>query len=390
MTWIDTPVTSDLVRGALELETTADGVLPHRLPAWAREQVPDEQLVTAEAQPSGVRLAFRTRATVVELDVLPTKTTYVGAPPRPDGVYDVLVDGHLVAQATAAGGKVRSIDMARGSAVITPGPVATLRFDGLSPDAKDVEIWLPHNETTELVTMRTDARVEASPDRGRRVWLHHGSSISHGSNAASPTTTWPALASALGGVELVNLGFAGSALLDPCTAGAMRDTPADLVSVKIGINLVNTDLMRLRAFAPAVHGFLDTIREGHRTVPLLVVSSILCPIHEETPGPAMPDLTGLAEGRLSFRATGDPTDPSRLTLTTIRRELARLCSERATSDPNLHYLDGRELYGEEDAVELPLPDELHPDAATHRRIGERFAERAFGDGGPFADGAQDP
>jgi len=98
----------------------------------------------------------------------------------------------------------------------------------------------------------------------------------------------------------------------------------------------------------------------------------------------MPDLTGLAEGRLSFRATGDPTDPTRLTLTTIRRELARLCSERAKRDPSLHYLDGRELYGEEDAVELPLPDELHPDAATHRRIGERFAERAFGDGGPFA------
>jgi hypothetical protein len=65
----------------------------------------------------------------------------------------------------------------------------------------------------------------------------------------------------------------------------MRDTPADLVSVKIGINLVNTDLMRLRAFAPAVHGFLDTIREGHPTAPLLVVSSMLCPIHEETPGP---------------------------------------------------------------------------------------------------------
>ncbi|MAU23254.1 MAG: hypothetical protein CMH13_22420 [Martelella sp.] len=26
--------------------------------------------------------------------------------------------------------------------------------------------------------------------------------------------------------------------------------------------LVNADLMRLRAFGPAVHGFLDTIRDG--------------------------------------------------------------------------------------------------------------------------------
>ena len=385
MTWTDTPVTGDLVRGALELETTARGVLPHRLPAWAREQVPDEQLLMAEAQPSGVRLAFRTRATVVKLDVLPTKQVYVGAPPRPDGVYDVLVDGQLVAQSTAGAGNVRTIDMMTGSAVTTPGPVATVRFDGLSPDAKHLEIWLPHNETTELVGLRSDAPLEAAPDRGRRVWMHHGSSISHGSNATTPTTTWPALAAAYGGVELVNLGFGGSALLDPSTARVMRDVPADLVSVKIGINLVNVDLMRLRAFAPAVHGFLDTIREGHPSAPLLVVSPILCPIHEETPGPAMPDLSGLAEGRLTFRATGDPTDPTRLTLTTIRRELARICADRAKHDPHIAYLDGRELYGEDDAVELPLPDELHPDPATHRLIAERFAERVFGDGAPFAD-----
>ena len=385
MTWTDTPVTGDLVRGALELETTAHGVLPHRLPAWAREQVPDEQLLMAEAQPSGVRLAFRTRATAVELDVLPTKQVYVGAPPRPNGVYDVLVDGQLVAQSTAGAGNVRTIDMMTGSAVTTPGPVTTLRFDGLSPDAKHVEIWLPHNETTELVGLRTDAPLEAAPDRGRRVWMHHGSSISHGSNATTPTTTWPALAAADGGVELVNLGFGGSALLDPSTARVMRDTPADLVSVKIGINLVNADLMRLRAFAPAVHGFLDTIREGHPSAPLLVVSPILCPIHEETPGPSMPDLSGLGEGLLSFRATGDPTDPTRLTLTTIRRELARICADRTKHDPHSAYLDGRELYGEDDAVELPLPDELHPDPATHRLIAERFAERVFGEGAPFAD-----
>ena len=53
---------------------------------------------------------------------------------------------------------------------------------------------------------------------------------------------------------------------------------------------------------------------------------------------------------------------------------------RAENDPNLHYLDGRELYGEADLAELPLPDQLHPDAATHRLIGERFADLAFGEG----------
>ncbi|MFF5897869.1 GDSL-type esterase/lipase family protein [Streptomyces argenteolus] len=381
-----TPLTGTLLRGALDLERTANGLLPHRLPARARAQYTDGQLAMAEAQPSGVRLALRTRATVVELDTLPTKRAYTGAPPRPDGVYDLLVDGRLVGQGTVAGGNTLTVDMATGSAELLPGPVGTLRFSGLPADPKDVEIWLPHNEATELVALRSDAPVEPAPDRGRPVWLHHGSSISHGSDAASPSTTWPALAASLGGVELINLGLGGSALLDPFTARTLRDTPADLISVKIGINLVNTDLMRLRAFTPAVHGFLDTIREGHPATPLLVVSPILCPIHEETPGPSAPDFSAMSAGRLSFRAAGDPAETAagKLTLGVIRDELARIVAQRAAEDPHLHHLDGRELYGEADSAEHPLPDALHPDAATHRRMGERFAELAFRAGGPLA------
>ncbi|MFD9593191.1 GDSL-type esterase/lipase family protein [Kitasatospora sp. NPDC059973] len=386
-TWITTPVTAELLRGALDLERTEHGLLPHRLPAWVRARNTDGQLAMAESQPSGVRLAFRTRATAIELDTLPTKRVYPGAPPRPDGVYDLLVDGRPAGQSTVPTGNTLTVDLATGSARTRPGPVGTARFPALPEGVKDVEIWLPHNETTELVALRTDAPVEQHPaDRGRKVWLHHGSSISQGSDTASPSTTWPALAAALGGAELVNLGLGGSALLDPFTARTMRDTPADLISVKIGINLVNTDLMRLRAFTPAVHGFLDTIREGHPEAPLLVVSSILCPIHEDTPGPSAPDLTALATGRLRFLATGDPAERAggRLTLRVIREELARIVRQRSAQDPNLHHLDGRELYGEADFAELPLPDALHPDTAAHRRIGERFAALAFGPGRPFA------
>ena len=179
-------------------------------------------------------------------------------------MYDLLVDGRLAGQASVTGGNVLTIDMATGTAETRPGPVghravhraARTRARTSRSGCRTTRppSWSPCAPTPPSSPL---------PDGGRRVWLHHGSSISHGSDAASPTTTWPALAAALGGVELINLGLGGSALLDPFTARAMRDTPADLISVKIGINLVNTDLMRLRAFAPAVHGFLDTIREGH-------------------------------------------------------------------------------------------------------------------------------
>ncbi|MFD5088755.1 GDSL-type esterase/lipase family protein [Kitasatospora sp. NPDC058406] len=378
-----TPVTADLLHGHLDLERTAHGLLPHRLPARARLQIPDEQLATAQAQPSGVRLAFRTRATTVELDTLPTKRAYAGVPATPDGVYDLVVDGLLTAQATVAGGNTLMTDLATGTAELIEGPPGTARFTGLPARDKTVEIWLPHNEITELIALRTDAPVEPAPPTGHRRWVHHGSSISHGSTAGRPTSVWTALAATEGGVDLVNLGFGGGALLDPFTARAIRDTPADLISLKIGINIVNTDAMRLRAFGPAVHGFLDTVREGHPTTPLLVVSPVLCPVHEDTPGPLAPDFS---TGTLRFKATGDPAERAagRLTLTVIREELARIVARRAEDDPHLHHLDGRTLYGRADYDELPLPDEVHPDAAGHRRIADNFGRLVFGPGGIFA------
>jgi hypothetical protein len=382
---ISTPITVEIVRGALELEQTAYGVLPHRLPATARQHA-DAQLALVESQPSGVRIAFRSRTTVVRLETMPTKQVYVGGTPRPDGVYDLLVDGRLTAQATAPGGHTLTFDLATGGAALAEGEPVTVEFDELADGEKDIEIWLPWNERTELVSLVTDASI-VPQGPGRRVWLHHGSSISHGSNAASPTTTWAAMAAGLAGVDLVNLGFGGSALVDPFVARAIRDAPADLISIKLGINVVNTDLMRLRAFVPAVHGFLDTVREGHPATPLLVVSPILCPIHEGTPGPTEMDLAELAEGRLRFRAAGDTAEVAagKLTLEIIRSELAHIVEQRAADDPAIAYLDGRELYGVSDSVELPLPDDLHPDAAAHRRIGERFTRLAFRDGGPFAE-----
>ncbi|WP_152189503.1 GDSL-type esterase/lipase family protein [Georgenia satyanarayanai] len=383
--WTRTPITTDVLRGVLALERGAHGVVPHRLPAWARAQCTDPQLHLAEGQPAGARFALRTAATVVELDVLPTRYGFRGAPPRPEGVFDLLVDGILVAQAVAPTATTVTIDMATGAAEHEPGEVGTVRFAGLPAGVKDLELWLPHNEALELVALRTDAPVEAPAGTARRRWVHHGSSISHGSNAEHPTGPWPALVALGGGLDLLNLGLSGSALLDPFVARTMRDAPADLLSVKIGINVVGGDVMRRRVFGPAVHGFLDTLREGHPTTPLLVVSPLHTPIHEDTPGPGAFDLDALAAGRTAFRATGDPAEVAagKLTLTVVREELAAVVAQRAATDAHLFYLDGRELYGVGDHAELPLPDELHPDGATHRRIAERFSARVLGGGGPF-------
>ncbi|WP_217474534.1 SGNH/GDSL hydrolase family protein [Stutzerimonas stutzeri] len=372
---ITTPITATLLKGAIELEQTEFGVLPHRLPASARSQCPDPQLASIETEPSGVRLQFRTAATALELDVMPTRRELVGVPPRPKGIYDLCVDGQLVRQQSADQAAILRTDMSSGATAREPGTIQTLRFEGLAGHDKLVDIWLAHNEIVALGELHSNAPVRPVADEGRPIWLHHGSSISHGSNATSPTGIWPVVASRMAGVDLFNLGLSGNALLDPFVARTLRDMPADLISVKIGINLVNADLMRLRAFAPAVHGFLDTLREGHPGTPLLVIAPISCPIHETTPGPSMFDLEALAEDEIRFQASGRPdeTGAGKLTLTIIREHLQAIVEQRSVGDANIHYLDGRELYGEQDHARLPLPDRLHPDAHTHLLIGERFA-----------------
>jgi len=315
---------------------------------------------------------------VLELDLLRTRMVLVGVPERSDGTVDLVIDGRLARQAATSGGDVVRVDPATGETRVEPGPAATIRFD-LPAGDKDVEIWLPYHERVELVALRADAAIGVLPAERKR-WVHHGSSISQGSNALSPSTTWPALAAALAGLDLVNLGFSGSALLDPFVARAIRDQPADIVSVKLGINLVNADLMRQRAFGPAVHGFLDTIREGHPDTPLIVVGPLYCPIHETTPGPGAFDVDALARGEVRFVATGDPAEAARpgglgrLTLTYIRAQLAAIVARRQVDDPTIGYVDGLTLYGPTDAEAHPLPDRLHPDAATHQLIGERFAK----------------
>ncbi|MCW2853096.1 MAG: hypothetical protein JWM84_2760 [Nocardioides sp.] len=111
---------ADLLRGAVEIERTPRGLRPHRLTARALAQAADPQLASAEEQPSGVRLAFRTAASAVELDVVPTKRVYVGAPPRPDGVYTPLAPGPRWPRAWAASSSSTSASAAAPCSTSSP------------------------------------------------------------------------------------------------------------------------------------------------------------------------------------------------------------------------------------------------------------------------------
>ena len=223
--------------------------------------------------------------------------------------FDLVVDGESAGQVRTTVGNVLNIDLMQPENVtLDTGEPATIRFDGLDHGSKDIEIWLPQAATVELRSLRIDDEAVAEPasrPTGRR-WVHYGSSISHCLEAASPTTTWPAVAAHHAGVELISLGFAGQCMLDQFVARTIRDLEPDVISVKIGINVVNGDTMRERTFGPAVHGFLDTIRERLPDTPMLVVSPIYCPPAEDKPGPTVPGPEGkyiVVEGLDELRST---------------------------------------------------------------------------------------
>ncbi|MBM7505208.1 GDSL-type esterase/lipase family protein [Agromyces aurantiacus] len=325
----------------------------------------------AAEQASGVRCEFRTAATWIELTV---ETTGLRLPWLPDevrwAVFSATIDGVPIGDARVSGGSELHLGEPTGPRFVKGRPtVVQFELGGTGVEERRVVVWLPQTETVELQDVRADAPLRPAEPSGRPRWWHHGSSISHCIEADTPLGVWPVVAADQLGLDVTNLGFAANAHLDQYTARAMRDSGADLFSLKAGINIVGADTMKRRTFVPAVHGFLDTIRDGAPTAPILVISPIICPMHEDTPGPTVTD-PETGERRGTPMLTPDPFDPP-LTLRAVREILEGIVQQRAPEDPALFYLDGLELFGAHDLDELP--DGLHPSPAGYLRMAERFA-----------------
>jgi hypothetical protein len=373
------------IRGAIRIERTERGIIPRRLSQESWDRIPDAFMRAAVGQSAGIRLAFRTAATRIELSVAATKLTDSRTADLPAAAYELCSVGEVVSVATSSVGTRFLFSFEEPIEGIVEGPDDTLVFDGLPGDERDYELWLPFTDEVELLSFSADAPVTEPRDReGAQPlrWLHHGSSISHGYISTTTTRTFPVRVANATGVDLTSLAFSGNALLDQLTARTIRDTPADLISVKLGINVVNGDFMRLRIFRSAVHGFLDTIRDGHPTTPLLVVSPIHCAPLERAPGPSAV-VPGSDPVWIDTLGKPEELATGKLSLEIIRAELASIVELRSTADAALGYLDGSLLYGAADAVRLPLPDNLHPGDDVNALIADRFVAAAFGSEGWF-------
>lgn len=358
------------VVGALGFDHDSEGwVTPRRLPDWTRNQFADAGMERYVRFPSGVRLRFTSSAESISLEVRVSKLVITGISEnlRP-AAFDLLINGVESKTVIAEHGNILRLT-ASAPAVFTEtleiGEIDLLKFDGLGSDQKEIEIWFPTTAIVEVRQLISDKQITTSKKETRKTWLHYGSSISQCSEAVRPMDAWPIRASQLLNLDLRNFGLAGECQLDGFVARSMSNLDADFISLKLGINVVNADSMRERAFVPAVHNFLDILREKHPTTPILVISSIICPFHEECPGPTMINGSELfAQVRSPELAAGA------LTLARTRTLLEDIVTNR--SDMNLHYMNGLELFSNIDHEHLP--DNLHPDSTGYRIMGERFAQ----------------
>lgn len=360
------PATLPVV-GALDLLPTGQGVLVRRLPRWTAEQITDSYLGMLVSMPAGACLRFRTASSFLQLDVALTGM-HAGELPATPVAFDVVVDGEPVETVRVQEQSVLHVVGPRFDRVeMVSGKPATLEFALPGSLERVVEIWLPHRASLEVRGVRVDDGCSLVPvDTGAPRWVHYGSSISQCMEAPTPIEAWPTQVARRTGHDLVNLSLGGNCMLDLFIARTIRDLPADVISLKVGINLVAEDVMRERALRPALEGFLDTVRDGHPRTPLLVVTAIHCPPVEDRPGPLV-----VSDAHRFAAVERETVGRGSLTLGRVREVVEDVVTRRSRRDPCLHLVDGQELFGPADIAHLP--DDLHPDVDGIRLIADRFA-----------------
>ena len=308
-------------QGAISCHRTEEWTQPWRLPYDDLALFPPDALRERAAMAAGVRISFHSDTTVL-----------AGCIERADAEaspIDLLCDGELHA----------SVELAERD---------SFEFRDLPAGEKLLELWLPQYTELRLRSLELSDGASISPfEDTRPLWTTYGSSITHCRAAASPSRTWPAIVAREHGLNLTCLGYGGQCHLDLMIARLMRDRPADFISIKVGINVYGAASLGLRAFQPAVIGFVETLREHHAEIPIAVISPIFSPPREDTPN------------EVGF------------TLRAMREEVAEAVSAiRDRGGSNVHYVDGLSLFGPEH-VHM-LPDDLHPDAEGYETLARNF------------------
>jgi lysophospholipase L1-like esterase len=225
--------------------------------------------------------------------------------------------------------------VARVEAKLGPGQ-ATLELGG---PGERVRIYLPEGMRPRIDALRAlDGSIAPAPRQPR--WLCYGDSIAEGWIASAPALAWPSRVGRTQGLDVVNLGYAGSARGEIVSAEQIAELEADVISLAHGTNCWTRTPNSVDAFRSGVHAFVEVVRQGHPRTPIVAVSPILRPDAEQTPN------------RLGA------------TLRDLRRTFEAVVQERIDAgDARLTLVSGAPLIRVEQ-----LADGVHPGDAGHQTL----------------------
>ena len=291
------------------------------------DRLPGDTVATARL-PVGVRLEFVGRADVLEIDY-ETATDDLGYRGEGAGTAFTLVTGDESMSVPA--------QLGHGSARF-----ALSRLQRDDPDQPMV-VYLPEGMRPRVVALHAEGGELGPAPRGPR-WLAYGDSIAEGWIASGPAGAWPAVAARRTGLDVVNLGYAGSARGELPSAQQIAALEADVISVSHGTNCWSRIPFSTAMFREQTLAFLALVRQGHPETPIVVTSPILRPDAEESPNVLGATLVDL-----------------RLTMEHLTRELID------AGDTQLTLVEGASLIGPDD-----LPDGIHPGDHGHAVLADAF------------------
>ncbi|OGV62753.1 MAG: hypothetical protein A3K19_10600 [Lentisphaerae bacterium RIFOXYB12_FULL_65_16] len=326
------PLAADWFQGAISVELCDGWLKPWRLPHDRRNLFPspNEDLLSRAEMASGARLRFATDSTRLVLRFLPLPGAVNPVCPRDTFRIDLTLNGDLLV-----------------SADVKPGGEEA-EFSGLPQGEKALELWLPQDTSIAIRDLRVDdgTACRQVPDP-RPKWVTYGSSLTHCVRAHSPARIWPAIVARRRGLNLTCLGFGGQCCLDPMVALVIRDRPADLITLKLGINCIGGAL-NARTFPAAVIGLVQIIREKHPRTPIGLVSPIGYPPNETKPD-----------------AVGYTIRQMREAIQDAHRRMVQ------DGDTNLYCFNGLDVFSEE-LIARYTADQCHPNADGIEVMAENF------------------
>lgn len=134
--------------------------------------------------------------------------------------------------------------------------------NNLAFDPALVRVILPYDWSTELVEIEGEVEPPRGEQTPARTLLAYGSSITHGGGAVRPTESYAMLTANRLGMDLINLGFAGSAHMEAEMARFIaQEIDWDLATLEMGINVIGS--WSVEQFRERVQDFVREIATAH-------------------------------------------------------------------------------------------------------------------------------